>query len=320
MIKENRDMFASVLYTDKYRKKSHSPYNEMGECFTTDLIDGNSDYWIYRHDDLFAITISDFFQQADMQKTFEQTEYISVFYYDSIKMIPFGGMPPMEAGRVSVHISEGEPYTAKYCGGIPVRGVAINIMPRYYEAVLSDKLPGGFTRLKQAFAALSRRDDAPELLLILRQLQNSRATGDIARLYYESKVAEVVAVTLAYAEENRRYGALPDTNDRRQLQKVEGYIASRFHTNITLAELACIACMSVSKLKYSFKALYGCTVSDYIAAVRLEQAKKLLEDRTLSISAVAPKVGYQNTGSFTRRFKEQTGMLPKEYRKSAGGL
>lgn len=314
------DTFAGVLYTDAYRKRSYSPYNTIGECFTTDILGGNSDYWIYRHDDLFAITISDFCPQRDLVKSFEQTEYISVFYYDSIKMLPARGMPRLVAGRVSAHISEGEPYTAKYFGGVPVRGVAINIMPSYYHVMLSSKLPGGFDRLKKAFAALNGRKDAPELLLILRQLQNSRASGDAARLYYESKVAEAVAVILAYAEEHQTYGALPDHDDRRQLKLVEEYISSQLHMNITLPKLAAIACMSVSKLKYCFKALYGCTVSEYILAARLTQAKKLLENRDLSIAAVASMVGYQNTAAFTRRFKQQSGMLPKEFRKSASGL
>ena len=118
-----------------------------------------------------------------------------------------------------------------------MRSVAINIMPQYYKTVLSVRLPGGLARLKQAFAALNEREDAPELL-VLRQLQHCRASGDVARLYYESKVAEAVAITLAYAEENRHYGAVPDTNDRQQLQQVEGYIATYLHTNLTLADLA----------------------------------------------------------------------------------
>ena len=71
----------------------------------------------------------------------------------------------------------------------------------------------------------------------------------------------------------------------------------------------------MSKLKYIFKKLYGCTVNEYIINLRLEEAKKILESGENSIADVARLVGYKKAGSFSRMFKRETGMLPREYRK-----
>jgi AraC-like DNA-binding protein len=53
--------------------------------------------------------------------------------------------------------------------------------------------------------------------------------------------------------------------------------------------------------------------------MRLSQAKKLLQDNTISISDIANRVGYKTTSAFTKMFKEKTGILPSDYRKSALG-
>ncbi|NLO84255.1 MAG: hypothetical protein GX096_02335 [Clostridiales bacterium] len=137
--------------------------------------------------------------------------------------------------------------------------------------MLRDKIPSGFERLKQAFAALNERSESPELMMILRQLQNSRACGVNARLYYESKVMEAVSIVLAYAEENQTYGALLSEDDAQQLKAVELFINEHYGSELRLMQPASLGCMA----------------AEYIASLRLDQAKKLLEDRYLSITHIA---------------------------------
>lgn len=200
-----------------------------------------------------------------------------------------------------------------------MQGVAVNIMPAYYEKILQHILPGGFERLKRAFDALNKRNKCPEVLLILRQLQNSRATGEVAKLYYESKVNEAIAIVLAYEEENVTYGALYVDEEKQRLKRIGDYIHSHYCSDISLSHLAAMGNMSISKLKYCFKTMYSCTVTEYITNLRLEQAKKLLESGVMSIADIAGAVGYKKVGSLSRMFKRETGILPREYRKISRG-
>ena len=84
--------------------------------------------------------------------------------------------------------------------------------------------------------------------------------------------------------------------------------------------MACQHTYGLTPLKYIFKKLYGCTVNEYIINLRLEEAKKILESGENSIADVGRLVGYKKAGSFSRMFKRETGMLPREYRKSSRGV
>ncbi|HEX5151057.1 MAG TPA: substrate-binding domain-containing protein [Parafilimonas sp.] len=62
------------------------------------------------------------------------------------------------------------------------------------------------------------------------------------------------------------------------------------------------------------KALLDCNVNDYILAVRLQKAKYLLNERDLSISEIADKVGFSSAAYFSTVFKNKFLVTPKEFR------
>ena len=62
----------------------------------------------------------------------------------------------------------------------------------------------------------------------------------------------------------------------------------------------------------------GILLKDYIRIVKIEKGKEnLLRDRDLSIKEIATSVGINDDKHFCRLFKEETGLTPGEYRKSA---
>ena len=58
------------------------------------------------------------------------------------------------------------------------------------------------------------------------------------------------------------------------------------------------------------------TAIDWIEIARLNMAKQLLQDRTLSIAEIAEKTGLVDQSYFSRFFKKKTGITPSEYRNS----
>ena len=56
------------------------------------------------------------------------------------------------------------------------------------------------------------------------------------------------------------------------------------------------------------------TAIDWIEIARLNLAKNLLRDRTLSIAQIAEKTGLVDQSYFSRFFKKKTGQTPSEYR------
>ncbi|MGN0907296.1 MAG: helix-turn-helix domain-containing protein, partial [Bullifex sp.] len=72
--------------------------------------------------------------------------------------------------------------------------------------------------------------------------------------------------------------------------------------------------MTLPNLSRLFKEYSGQNLIDYTTAIRMETAKDLLSSTGLSVSEIAEKVGYYNLSSFTRRFKQSTGISPTEFR------
>ena len=73
------DMINKVLTTGNFDKCPNHPYGKAGDCFSLRLDEVHSDYWVYRCDDMFTITISDILAIEDISFNFEQTEYISLY-------------------------------------------------------------------------------------------------------------------------------------------------------------------------------------------------------------------------------------------------
>lgn len=61
------------------------------------------------------------------------------------------------------------------------------------------------------------------------------------------------------------------------------------------------------------KELTGQSARDFIRTIRLEQAKKLLKQKNLTISQVADAVGFVSLSHFSASFREFYGISPKEY-------
>ena len=63
-----------------------------------------------------------------------------------------------------------------------------------------------------------------------------------------------------------------------------------------------------------FKQCFDQNFTTYLTHFRVEEAKRLLRDRTISVKDVSAKVGYYDSNYFAKVFKRITGMIPSEYR------
>lgn len=67
-----------------------------------------------------------------------------------------------------------------------------------------------------------------------------------------------------------------------------------------------------------FKKETGEGFSKYLARIRIEKAKALLQDSDLPIAEVCDRVGYNDLKHFTGTFKKITSLNPGQYRKLYG--
>lgn len=72
--------------------------------------------------------------------------------------------------------------------------------------------------------------------------------------------------------------------------------------------------------KRRFRQATGMAPLEYVHALRLEEAKQMLETGDAPIEAIANEVGYEDAGYFSRLFRRQVGLTPGQYRRRFGVL
>ena len=93
------------------------------------------------------------------------------------------------------------------------------------------------------------------------------------------------------------------------------YINHNMNKNLSRTEVAKAVNVSEEYFSRLFRQETGDTFKDYIQMVKMEEAKKLLQETGFSVGIIASKVGYSNFSHFTQMFRSYTGMTPQEYRK-----
>lgn len=83
---------------------------------------------------------------------------------------------------------------------------------------------------------------------------------------------------------------------------------------VTLARLAEDFHYSPEYASRLIKRSTGQTFIQLLTSIRLENAKQLLRDTTLSVMDIALQVGYDSSEHFIRTFRKHTGSTPSEYR------
>lgn len=102
---------------------------------------------------------------------------------------------------------------------------------------------------------------------------------------------------------------------REPLREVRRHILENLADDLSVEELAAQAHMSPRHFARSFRAETGVTPARYVESVRLEAARRALEDTSLSVAAVAHTCGFGTPETLRRVFLRSLGVGPTEYRR-----
>jgi len=105
-----------------------------------------------------------------------------------------------------------------------------------------------------------------------------------------------------------------DHSDNRILTAQE-WIENNFNQAFNYDKLAREHGMSRRTFERRFKTATGDTPLTYQQRLRVEAAKRLLEDGNRSFDEITYQVGYEDSSSFRKVFLKQTGLRPTEYQK-----
>lgn len=86
---------------------------------------------------------------------------------------------------------------------------------------------------------------------------------------------------------------------------------------LRLSDLAEIAALSPFHFARTFRQVTSIPPGEFLAALRLAQAKRLLLTTDLRVTDICFEVGYNSLGTFTSRFTQQVGLPPARLRQLA---
>jgi len=100
-----------------------------------------------------------------------------------------------------------------------------------------------------------------------------------------------------------------------KLKQVISHIEDNLESELPLSEIAQVAGVSVSHLKTLFRRSTGTPVHQYILRRRVERAKLLLQNETLSIAQIAFATGFAHQSHLARHMRKILGVTPAVARK-----
>jgi len=151
-------------------------------------------------------------------------------------------------------------------------------------------------------------------LSVLSEMTSPTAAG---RMLVETS-SLLLAARLAYAHAETELIRLPILTphrlDDRRLRRVLAYVEEHLAEDITVADLANVACLSIFHFTRAFAAATGVPPHRYVSRRRLESAMAEIAAGRLPLAQIALNARFSSQASFTRAFRHATGMTPAEYR------
>lgn len=102
------------------------------------------------------------------------------------------------------------------------------------------------------------------------------------------------------------------------IKKAILYTMEHYQT-VTEKEVADLCGLSYHYFSHLFRRTVGRSFSDYLTAVRISEAEKMLLSSEKSITDIAAETGFSTTSYFISRFRAEKGITPAKYRRRAMG-
>lgn len=100
------------------------------------------------------------------------------------------------------------------------------------------------------------------------------------------------------------------------MQKAVTFINENLGKELSVLAISKGANVSKSVLYKRFHACFGCTVSEYVNARRVEHSLELLKNTDYSIEEISRRTGFSGASYYSKIFKKYQGLAPLQYRKN----
>lgn len=258
---------------------------------------------------------------ASMERKYEINQKLVKIYY-----LESGSVTLIQNGRKAQTITEGihlylnKPSQGRvlYQPNIPISYASVLLFEDYIEKNLQDRFTPDDFDYAEVYDWKAFDYNTPEVGTLFLQIRDKLIAGETSRLYYESKVGELLSIVAGNFHKQRQQIASKQQNLSKSEEKVLESVRQAIEQNVLnppeVSQLCKIAAMGQTKLRESFKSIYGVPIGTYIRQVKMRYALLLLVKPNLTIGNIAEHLGYANASKFAAAFRKVYGQSPEEYR------
>jgi AraC-like DNA-binding protein len=150
----------------------------------------------------------------------------------------------------------------------------------------------------------------------LDALLNHSYSGSLENIFVNAKIHELLVYSLESIIDEKEVvftcKFLADERGKQSIYQAREFLLQHIGDPITIKELSRKVAMNECYLKKGFKEVYGTTIFDFYQQQRMEHAKYLLYEKSLSVTDVSALLGYSSISHFSAAFKKHTGLKPCE--------
>lgn len=106
------------------------------------------------------------------------------------------------------------------------------------------------------------------------------------------------------------------SKNQQKIKQATEYIRQNYNKELNMAVVSNHISMNYSLFSQLFKEYTGNNFVNYLKEIRMEEARRLLEETDLRINEISAKVGYDNEKHFMKIFKTAYGVSPSKWRKN----
>lgn len=163
-----------------------------------------------------------------------------------------------------------------------------------------------------------RRPPEPQIKHLALALKTELERGAPAGSIYQESVGLALCVHLLRQfgrtdSPSRRTNFGPGGLAQPALRRTIEYIRTHLESELSLASMARVACLSPYHFSRAFKSSTGLSPHQYVLRARVEAAKRLLVARDMSLSEIAFRVGFFDQSHLSRHFKRHYGATPNAF-------
>ena len=200
--------------------------------------------------------------------------------------------------------------------GTRVKGINILFSKEWIEQFLEVEYVGDMIKkyLSLKMSAFNYEPMDMEYKRIFEEIVNPGVDASFETLIIQNRIMLLIErffTRIYHKMSDLHFDVKLSYEDINRLKMIEKELLKDFSSEPPgISKLARLAAMSPSKLKSSFKEIYGLPVYQYFQKHRMNKAKAMLLSKKYNVREVGIELGYSNLSNFAKAFRKSFDQLP----------